>query len=122
MEMIDAMHTSSGAASAHRSRCAAWWRVPARVAGIASGIAISHRSLLRARLIPAGGWPAMTKPDMRGAMLPDHGLSWVDRDASGRRAMLTEILAQVSREALQGEGLEAVLQGIVDCLVRRLPV
>ncbi|WP_324321251.1 sensor domain-containing diguanylate cyclase [Arenimonas sp.] len=36
--------------------------------------------------------------------------------------MLTEILAQVSREALQGEGLEAVLQGIVDCLVRRLPV
>jgi diguanylate cyclase (GGDEF)-like protein len=36
--------------------------------------------------------------------------------------MLTEILAQVSREALQGEGLEAVLQLIVDCLVRRLPV
>jgi diguanylate cyclase (GGDEF)-like protein len=36
--------------------------------------------------------------------------------------MLTAILAQVSREALQGEGLEAVLQGIVDCLVRQLPV
>ena len=28
----------------------------------------------------------------------------------------------MSREALQGEGLEAVLQCIVDCLVRRLPV
>jgi len=53
---------------------------------------------------------------------PDSGIAWVDRDASGRRAMLTEILAQVSREALQGEGLEAVLQCIVDCLVRRLPV
>jgi diguanylate cyclase (GGDEF)-like protein len=37
-------------------------------------------------------------------------------------AMLTGILAEVSREALQGEGLEAVLQGIVACLVRQLPV
>ncbi|WP_146907086.1 GAF domain-containing protein [Arenimonas daejeonensis] len=36
--------------------------------------------------------------------------------------MLTGILAQVSREALQGEGLDAVLQAIVDCLLRRLPV
>jgi diguanylate cyclase (GGDEF)-like protein len=36
--------------------------------------------------------------------------------------MLTEILAHVSREALQGEGLQEVLQRIVDCLVRRLPV
>ena len=40
----------------------------------------------------------------------------------GRDAKLTEILAQVSREALQGEGLDAVMQRIVDCLVRRLPV
>jgi len=52
----------------------------------------------------------------------DQGAAWVDRDAPGRRAMLTEILAQVSREALQGDGLEAVLQCIVDCLVRRLPI
>jgi len=36
--------------------------------------------------------------------------------------MLTEILARVSREALQGEGLAGVLQRIVDCLVQRLPV
>ena len=43
-------------------------------------------------------------------------------DAAGRGAMLAGILAQVSREALQGEGLDAVLQRIVDCLVRRLPV
>lgn len=37
-------------------------------------------------------------------------------------AALTAILAQVSREALQGDGLEAVLQHICDCLVRNLPV
>lgn len=36
--------------------------------------------------------------------------------------MLTEILAQVSMEALQGDTLEAVLQRIVDCVARRLPV
>ncbi|MEO7324000.1 MAG: diguanylate cyclase [Dokdonella sp.] len=47
---------------------------------------------------------------------------WVERDATGRRAMLTEILAQVSIEALQGETLEAVLQHIVDGIARRLPV
>jgi len=52
----------------------------------------------------------------------DSGGAWVDRDASGRRVMLTEILAQVSREALQGESFEAVLQCIVDCLVQRLPI
>jgi diguanylate cyclase (GGDEF)-like protein len=34
----------------------------------------------------------------------------------------TAILAQVSREALQGEGLDDVLQRICDCLVRSLPV
>ncbi len=37
-------------------------------------------------------------------------------------AALTAILAQVSREALQGDGLDAVLQHICDCLVRNLPV
>ena len=41
---------------------------------------------------------------------------------SGQPAMLAEILAQISREALQGEDLDAVLRGIVDCLVQRLPV
>ncbi|HEU0305875.1 MAG TPA: diguanylate cyclase [Lysobacter sp.] len=43
-------------------------------------------------------------------------------EESGHPAMLAEILAQVSREALQGEDLDAVLRGIVDCLVQRLPV
>lgn len=47
---------------------------------------------------------------------------WDERDAFGRHAMLTEILAQVSHEALQGETLEAVLKAIVDCITRRLPV
>jgi len=46
----------------------------------------------------------------------------VEGDDSGRQALPTEILARVSREALQGEGLDAVLRRIVDCLVRRLPV
>src|SRR5690606_24597008 len=40
----------------------------------------------------------------------------------GHEAALTAILAQVSREALQGEGLDEVLQHICDCLVRNLPV
>src|SRR6185437_12917367 len=43
---------------------------------------------------------------------------WDERDAVGRRAMLTEILAQVSHEALQGDTLEAVLRAIVDCITR----
>lgn len=47
---------------------------------------------------------------------------WDERDAFGRRTMLTEILAQVSHEALQGDTLEAVLHAIVDCITRRLPV
>jgi diguanylate cyclase (GGDEF)-like protein len=37
-------------------------------------------------------------------------------------AALTAILAEVSREALQGDGLDAVLQHICDCVVRNLPV
>jgi diguanylate cyclase (GGDEF)-like protein len=49
-------------------------------------------------------------------------VGWADRDESGRRAMLADILAQVSREALQGDGLEAVLRQIVDSLIRQLPV
>ena len=47
---------------------------------------------------------------------------WDERDAFGRHAMLTEILAQVSHEALQGDTLEAVLRAIVECITRRLPV
>ena len=47
---------------------------------------------------------------------------WDERNASDRRAMLTELLARVSHEALQGDTLEAVLQAIVDCVTRRLPV
>jgi len=35
---------------------------------------------------------------------------------------LTELLAEVSREALQGEDLQEVLRRIVECLVRNLPV
>lgn len=56
------------------------------------------------------------------ADIADQALPWTDRDAAGRRAALTAMLAQVSREAAMGEGLEAVLQRIVDCLVRQLPV
>ena len=40
----------------------------------------------------------------------------------GHEAALTAILAQVSREALQGDGIDDVLQRICDCLVRNLPV
>ena len=43
-------------------------------------------------------------------------------EASGGSAALADILAQVSREALQGEDLDAVLRGIVECLAQRLPV
>ena len=49
-------------------------------------------------------------------------LPWEAEGASGRAAVLAGILAEVSREALQGEGLDAVLQQIVDCLIRSLPV
>lgn len=47
---------------------------------------------------------------------------WDERGASARRTMLTEILAQVSMEALQGDTLESMLQRIVDCVAQRLPV
>jgi diguanylate cyclase (GGDEF)-like protein len=50
------------------------------------------------------------------------GTAWLERDASGRQAMLAGILAEVSNEALQGDTLEDVLQRIVDCLARQLPV
>lgn len=47
--------------------------------------------------------------------------AWSGGDA-GRQALPTEILARISREALQGEGLDAVLQRIVDCLVQGVQV
>jgi len=50
------------------------------------------------------------------------GAAWLERDAPGRQAMLAAILAEVSIEALQGDTLEDVLQRIVDCLARQLPV
>lgn len=53
---------------------------------------------------------------------PDRDRPWADADAIDRGAMLAGILAQVSREALQGDSLKSVLQHIVDCLVRQLPV
>ena len=63
----------------------------------------------------------MASGDHNPAQLPARALPPAT-DGSGQPAMLAEILAQVSREALQGEDLDAVLQRIVDCLVRRLPV
>jgi len=61
--------------------------------------------------MPEFGWQAQwDRGDAAGRRPPDH------------RARLAEILAQVSREALQADGLQDVLQRIVDCLVRRLPV
>jgi diguanylate cyclase (GGDEF)-like protein len=50
------------------------------------------------------------------------GSSWTGADELGRRALLAEILAQISRDALEAEGLEQTLQSIVDCLVQHLPV
>lgn len=45
-----------------------------------------------------------------------------DGSLTGQPLRLAGILAQVSREALQGEGLAAVMQRIVDCLIRQMPV
>lgn len=50
------------------------------------------------------------------------GRSWAEFDGSGRGLILAEILAQVSREALQGDGLRDILQRIVDVVQGRLPV
>ena len=64
----------------------------------------------------------MAHSEARTADIRSQHPLWDERDAFGRRAMLTEILAQVSHEALQGDTLEAVLRAIVDCITRRLPV
>ncbi|TYT26142.1 sensor domain-containing diguanylate cyclase [Luteimonas viscosa] len=60
--------------------------------------------------MPDPGWRTAGDTDAAA-----HGLSAAD-------LRLSEVLAQVSREALQAEGLDDVLQRIVDCVVRRLPV
>lgn len=52
----------------------------------------------------------------------DQESDWAGLDGPGRRMLLTAILAQVSRDALRSQGLEAVLSSIVECLVQRLPV
>jgi diguanylate cyclase (GGDEF)-like protein len=64
----------------------------------------------------------MTQSRGNHVVLTEPDPPWAERDVAGRRAMLTEILAQVSSEALQGETLEGVLQRIVDCVARNLPV
>ncbi|MEP7185568.1 MAG: diguanylate cyclase [Rhodanobacter sp.] len=48
--------------------------------------------------------------------------SWPGGAASGQRGMVAEILAEVSMEALQGDSLVDVLQRIVNCLARHLPI
>lgn len=60
----------------------------------------------------AGDNPAIDAP----------GLPWELQDAPARRATLTRILVRISREALQGESLGPILQGICECLVAELPV
>lgn len=50
------------------------------------------------------------------------GLPWDVQDAPARRATLTRILVRIAREALQGDDLESLLQGICNCLVVELPV
>lgn len=47
---------------------------------------------------------------------------WDEHDACGRHAVLTDILAEVSHEALQCDTQEAVMNAIVECVTRRLPV
>lgn len=62
--------------------------------------------------MPEFGWQAQW----------DRGDSAAGRQPPDHRARLTEILAQVSRDVLQAEGLEDALPRIVDSLVGRLPV
>ena len=50
------------------------------------------------------------------------GLPWDVQDAPAHRAALSRILVRIAREALQGDDLESLLQGICNCLVTELPV
>lgn len=66
--------------------------------------------------------------DMQGDFASGHAgtdagmLPWDAQGSAARRATLTRILVRISREALQGAGLDSILQGICDCLVEELPV
>jgi diguanylate cyclase (GGDEF)-like protein len=53
---------------------------------------------------------------------PYLGAAWGVGEAGGQRVVLSEILARVSMEALQGDTLNDVLQRIVDCLASSMPV
>ena len=64
----------------------------------------------------------MSQPAIDNLRTDAPGLPWAEQDARDRRSRLTELLARVSREANEGENLEAVLRRIVDCLVERMPV
>lgn len=59
-----------------------------------------------------------TRPDAADAP----ALPWDAQDATARRATLVRILVRIARDALQGAGLDSILQGICDCLVAELPV
>lgn len=74
------------------------------------------------RLIEVMGAASMPKPAADKLQSRDREAGWASQNLAGRHAVLTGILAQVSREALQGEGLDAILQRIVDYLVGRLPI
>ena len=64
----------------------------------------------------------MSQPAIDNLRTDTPGLPWAEQDARDRRSRLTELLARVSREANEGEDLEAVLRRIVDCLVERMPL
>lgn len=64
----------------------------------------------------------MTRSEARTADTRRQHALWEEHDAFARHAALTDILAQISHEALQGDTLEAVLKAIVECITRRLPV
>jgi diguanylate cyclase (GGDEF)-like protein len=64
----------------------------------------------------------MSKPSAPPASRFSRDMPRDDPDRVGRGAALTDVLARVSREALQGENFDAILHRIVDCLVERLPV
>ena len=53
---------------------------------------------------------------------PDAPVPWGAQDTLARRATLLRLLGRISREALQGESLGPILQGICECLVSELPV
>ena len=48
--------------------------------------------------------------------------AWEGRDAAARSSVLNRILVRISREALQGDSLNALMRGICECLVAELPV